>query len=180
MGQFLTAVDTKGKVERMVHYVKHHFFVRYRRFDSWSHLNQLLEQWLREEADLRVHGTHGEQVKLRFERDEQAVLKPLAAVRWDSSYYETRYANWDGYVDVRGNRYSVPSEYTGQHVSVRISLDGRIRIHNAEDHLIAEHRQVAASEGWQTVPEHHQGLWKQTLDVQRRDLRVYEEAGTWS
>ena len=45
---------TKGKDERNVGYVKHHFFVRYRAFESWAHLNQLAEQWLREEADPRV------------------------------------------------------------------------------------------------------------------------------
>lgn len=49
--------QTKGKDERMVGYVKQNFFVRYRAFDSWAHLNQLFEQWLREEADPRVHGT---------------------------------------------------------------------------------------------------------------------------
>lgn len=37
---------TKGKTERMVSYVKHHFFQRYRSFDSYAHLNQLLEHWL--------------------------------------------------------------------------------------------------------------------------------------
>ena len=45
---------TKGKDERMVGYVKHHFFVRYRAFDSWDQLNLQAEQWLREEADPRV------------------------------------------------------------------------------------------------------------------------------
>jgi len=42
---------TKGKDERMVGYIKQHFFVRYRSFESWAHLNQLAGQWLREEAD---------------------------------------------------------------------------------------------------------------------------------
>ncbi len=37
---------TKGKVERMVKYLKENFFVRYRRFDSFAHVNQLLEQWM--------------------------------------------------------------------------------------------------------------------------------------
>ena len=32
---------TKGKDERMVGYIKQNFFVRYRRFESWVHLNQL-------------------------------------------------------------------------------------------------------------------------------------------
>ena len=32
---------TKVKVERMVKYLKENFFVRYRRFDSFAHVNQL-------------------------------------------------------------------------------------------------------------------------------------------
>jgi len=37
--------QTKGKDERMVRYVKEHFFQRYRAFESLSHLNQQLEQF---------------------------------------------------------------------------------------------------------------------------------------
>jgi transposase len=98
---------TKGKDERMVRYVKENFFVRYRSFESWEHLNQLAEQWLREEADLRVQGTVKEVVAERFER-EKPHLKPLPAIRYDTSYFEYRHVAWDGYIDVRGNRYSVP------------------------------------------------------------------------
>ena len=61
----------------MVGYIKHHFFVRYRAFHSWAHLNQLAEQWLREEADQRKHGTVQEIVAERFAR-EQPQLQRLA------------------------------------------------------------------------------------------------------
>ncbi|HFU0670689.1 TPA: IS21-like element ISEc62 family transposase, partial [Escherichia coli] len=44
---------TKGKVERMVKYLKENFFIRYRRFDSFAHVNQLLEQWMADVADRR-------------------------------------------------------------------------------------------------------------------------------
>ncbi len=60
----------------MVGYIKHHFFVRYREFVSWQHLNQLAESWLREEADRRVHGTVKEVVAERFAK-EQPHLRPL-------------------------------------------------------------------------------------------------------
>jgi hypothetical protein len=42
---------TKGKDERMVGYIKGNFFVRYRSFESWTHLNRLAERWLAEEAN---------------------------------------------------------------------------------------------------------------------------------
>lgn len=88
-------VPTKGKDERMVGYVKHCFFVRYRAFASWAHLNQLAEQWLREEADERVHGTVHEVVADCFGR-EQPALGPLPAQRYDTAYRETRQVSWDG------------------------------------------------------------------------------------
>ena len=169
---------TKGKDERMVGYIKQHFFVRYRSFESWAHLNQQAEQWLLEEADQRLHGTVKEVVAERFER-ERPSLGPLPAQRYDTSYRETRHVAWDAYIDVRGNRYSVPDRLVRQVVAVRIGLDGALRIfHN--DELVARHLLRAGREGWQTVPEHHARLWEEALQVARRPLDVYEEAGSWS
>lgn len=74
---------TKGKDERMVGYIKQHFFVRYRSFTSWAHLNQQAEAWLRAEADQRLQSTVKEVVSLRFER-EAPQLKILPAVRYDT------------------------------------------------------------------------------------------------
>jgi len=179
---------TKGKTERMVDYVKDNFFQRYRSFESWAHMNQLAEKWLAEEADLRVHGTHKEVVLERFER-ERPLLGPLPAQRYDTSYRETRIVAWDSYIDVNGNRYSVPDELVGQVVVVRISLDGLLRVYPTGGEvdqvgLAASHQLRAARDGWVTVPEHHARLWQETanagsLQVERRSLKVYEEAASW-
>ena len=170
--------QTKGKDERNVGYVKHHFFVRYRAFESWAHLNQLAEQWLREEADRRIHGTVHEIVVERFSR-EAPTLRPLPARRYDTAYWERRQVAWDAYVEVRGNRYSVPAELAGQLVTVRLSLEGQLSVYDG-DHLVAQHVLQPADRGWVTVPGHHAALWARTLDVERRPLAVYEEAGTWN
>jgi len=69
----------------------------------------VVEQWLREEADQRVHGTVHEVVGERFAREAPA-LRPLPARRYDTAYWERRKVGWDAYVEVRGNRYSVPAE----------------------------------------------------------------------
>ena len=169
---------TKGKDERMVGYIKGNFFVRYRSFESWEHLNQMAERWLAEEADPRVHGTLNEVVADRFAR-EAPHLGPLPAQRYDTSYYEARHVGWDGYVDVRGNRYSVPGQLAGSAVAVRIGLEGLLRIFHG-DRLVASHLLRSAGQGWVTVPEHHAGLWREALGVQRRPLEVYEEASRWS
>jgi transposase len=169
---------TKGKDERMVGYIKQHFFVRYRRFDSWAHLNQLAEQWVREEADQRVHGTLKEVVADRFAR-EQPALQPLPLCRYDTSYYETRRVGWDGYIDVRGNRYSVPAALVGQVVVVRITLDDTLRVY-ANDQVVTTHQLQSSQAGWVTVPEHHACLWQSTLQVEQRPLAVYAEVAQWS
>ena len=156
----------------MVGYVKGNFFVRYRSFESWAHLNQLAEQWLREEADQRVQNTVKEVVAERFER-ERPHLKPLPRVRYDTAYFESRWVASDAYVDVRGNRYSVPAELIGQRVAVRIGLDGALRIYLAEK-LVAQHLLRSKEEGWGTIPEHHRQLWE-AVKVEQRPLAVYEE-----
>jgi transposase len=164
---------TKGKDERMVGYVKGNFFQRYRSFESFEQMNQLAEQWLCEEADRRLHGTVKEVVVERFER-ERPHLQPLPAVRFDTSYREYRVVAWDSYVEVRGNRYSVPSDLCGKTVEARITLDGRLRI-IWEDEVVAEHQLRPRSEGWVTVPAHHEKLWREAVRVESRDLSVYEE-----
>jgi transposase len=169
---------TKGKDERMVGYIKGHFFVRYRSFESWTHLNQLAEKWLAEEADQRVHGTVKEVVAERFAR-ESPTLGPLPAHRYDTSYRDLRRVTWDAYIEVRGNRYSVPDHLVGQTVVVRIGLDNTLRVYHA-DTLVATHLLRNAREGWVTVPEHHAQLWQDALRVERRSLEAYEEAAKWS
>lgn len=164
---------TKGKDERMVGYIKGNYFVRYRSFESWVHLNQLAEKWLAEEADLRVQGTVKEVVLERFEREKPS-LKPQPMVRYDTSYLEYRQVAWDGYIDVRGNRYSVPAALAGQRVSVRIGLDGLLRVFQA-DSLVTSHMLRPRQAGWSTIPEHQAEMWKSTLQVEQRPLAAYEE-----
>jgi len=175
---------TKGKDERMVGYIKHNFFVRYRSFESWAHLNQLAERWLAEEADLRVQATVKEVVSERFARELPA-LSPLPAVRFDTSYREFRQVAWDAYIDVRGNRYSVPARLAGSTVEIRLSLDGYLRIYDPLDLTpdklpVATHQLRRAQEGWVSVPEHHAALWKDVYQVEQRSLQAYEEVSRWN
>lgn len=166
--------QTKGKDERNVGYVKQNFFQRYRAFDDLAHLNRCLEHWLLKVADPRRHTTVKEVVAVRFAR-EQPSLQPLPPIPFDTSYRDTRRVAMDAYVDVRGNRYSVPGALCGQMVSIRISLEGDLRVFDIADRLVASHRLVSAEAGWQSQPGHHAQLWRDTLQVEKRDLRAYEE-----
>jgi transposase len=70
--------QTKGKVERPVSYVRQGFFYG-REFLNDADLNQQALSWVTRKANLRLHRTTGEVPQVRFERDEQALLKALAA-----------------------------------------------------------------------------------------------------
>lgn len=164
---------TKGKVERMVGYVKDHFFQRYRAFDSWAHLNQLLEHWLTAVADARQLRQFEQSPAERFVNEREA-LQPLPIIDFDTSYRDLRQVGWDGYIEVRGNRYSVPEGHCGQGVIIRIGLDETLRVYDSRDQLIAEHRLQPRAQGWQTTPAHLQPLW-QSVGVEQRDLSAYQE-----
>lgn len=68
---------TKGKVERPIRYVRESFFYG-RTFLNDADLNAQAERWLERTANRRRHRTTGESPGLRFDRDEQNTLKPLA------------------------------------------------------------------------------------------------------
>jgi transposase len=74
---------TKGKVERPVSYVRKNF-VYGREFLGDADLNAEAEKWLEGVANVRIHGTTKEQPLIRFERDERAMLEPLASRPYQS------------------------------------------------------------------------------------------------
>ena len=134
---------------------------------------------MREEADRRLHGTVHEIVAERFLR-EQPALAPLPPQRYDTAYYEHRQVSWDSYIEVRGNRYSVPAALVGRVVALRIGLDDTVRVY-ADEQLVATHQLQPAQAGWVTVPEHHAALWQHaTAQVEQRPLSVYDEVAPWS
>lgn len=165
---------TKGKTERMVSYVKHHFFQRYRSFDSYAHLNQLLEHWLNTCARQRLLRQFRQTPSERFQ-EEQPYLQQRPPTDFDTRYYDIRHVSWDAYIDVRGNRYSVPAAYCDQRVTIRISLYDELTVYDIQGQEVARHRITGQQQGWQTVDEHHESLWREVTPVQQRSLAVYEE-----
>lgn len=76
----------------MVKYLKENFFVRYRRFDSFAHLNQLLEQWMADVADRRELRQFRQTLEQRF-MQEQEHLQSLPGADFDTSYFDIRHVS---------------------------------------------------------------------------------------
>ena len=180
---------TKGKVESGVKYVKRNALAG-RRFRSWEDLNDWLERWSVEVADLRLHGTTHERPAERFAREHLTPLGTRAPYRYER--VQTRRVANDALVTVGAARYSVPVAYVGQVVSVHESLGHYEFFHH--DRLIARH-QKAARHSVVMDPTHYAGLLRTDGkppaspprfdpyfgglgEVMVRDLKLYETASS--
>lgn len=114
---------TKGKDENGVGYVKRNAIAG-RTFASWHEFEAHLSEWMRTIADVRIHGTTGEQPIERFMRDEVSALQPIndrpsfVAVR-----ELTRRVQSDACVEVDTNAYSVPWRLIGETVRIEVTAE---------------------------------------------------------
>src|SRR6476659_3393547 len=114
---------TKGKDERGVGYVKRNA-VAGRAFESFAALEAHLDAWVREVADVRIHGTTGEAPAERFAREEATELRSIAGLTSFQALRElTRKVQADCAIEVDGNAYSVPWRLIGERVRVTVTAD---------------------------------------------------------
>lgn len=127
---------TKGKDERGVGYVKKNA-VAGRRFANWAAFEAHLDQWTREVADQRLHGTTGEAPALRFAA-EVGALRPLGGRAPFGQLRDlVRKVQADCAIDLDTNSYSVPWRLIGETVQV-VVLGGRVIVRHAGQ-VVADH-----------------------------------------
>lgn len=112
--------QTKGKVESGVKYVKRNALVG-KRFRDLDELNAYLLTWCAEVADQRIHGTTHEKPAERFLREKLIAVNARKPTPYER--VANRHVSSDAFVEVETNRYPVPFEWAGRHVSVRILRD---------------------------------------------------------
>lgn len=175
---------TKGKTESGVKYVKRNFLVG-RAFQDLQDVNEQLKSWMTSVADVRVHGTTHQKPIERFQEEQKTLLRwgtrPLYVL---PQRLERVVAN-DCLVDFQTNRYSVPAEYVGRQVELKLKDAETIEIvHQGE--VIATHRRSNLRYRWVVESTHWMSLKKRAtnelpLGVSQepsglvRDLRTYEE-----
>jgi transposase len=186
--------QTKGKDERGVGYVKRNAIAGHR-FESLEALQAHLDWWMREVADMRVHGTTGEAPMVRYERDERRMLKPLPAKAPFLQVRElVRRVHTDACIELDTNRYSVPWKLVGETVTVVVA-EREVRVLYAGNE-VARHAQSSLRRSSVIERAHLVGivgnqLVGMTLLTPRppapppaelqRELQVYEEiaGGGW-
>jgi transposase len=154
---------TKGKVERMVHYVRD-AFLKGRSFADFDDLNAQARHWLSHVANARTHATTGRVPAELWKEEGLTSTTSVAPYR----LYEisSRKAGFDGFVRFERSRYSIPPEYAGQ--TVLVAKDGqRVLIRSGEmvvsDHPVAQKAGATVAE-----PQHIKALWKLSLQKAER------------
>ncbi len=178
---------TKGKVERMVDYVKDNFLSG-RVFHGLDDLNVQGRRWLDDTANIRVHGTTKQRPVDLFAQEQLISLTSVAPYRCLEPVERT--VSWEAQVHFQGSRYSVPPSYAGQ--VVHVAADGGQILVRTGNLVIAEHRQATQPGQCVVDKEHVAELWKLTAErtpvlreprwqldlaptVQQMPLSVFEE-----
>jgi transposase len=148
---------TTGKTEAGVKFVKRNGLAE-QVFDSFAALEAHLVAWMAM-ADARDHGTTPDAPRLRVDRDERALLRPLPAhVRPQREQRLRRRVAHDAVVDIDTVRYSVPYRLVRDHVDVAIDVH-TVRIFHGST-LVATHARSREPHARVFDPTHFAGLWR--------------------
>ena len=128
---------TKGKVESDVPYVRERL-LRAHDFSDYDEANAAWADWNAEVARRRVHGTHGEVVAVRADRDRQALLgappEPYLV-----SERALRVVARDGLFSFEGRRYAVPGARPGERVELVLGAEELEAYSTADGRRLARH-----------------------------------------
>lgn len=149
---------TKGKVERMVRYVKDGF-LNGRAFVDLADLNAQARHWLMHAANARIHSTTEQRPLDLWSREGLTALHSVTPYKLCELV--PRQAGFDGFVRFGKSRYSLPPEYAGQKVLIG-HQENRIVI-RAQDMIVAEHRPAQKTGDTIADPAHLEAMWKLSL-----------------
>ncbi len=113
--------QTKGKVESDVAYVRERL-LRAHAFSDYEHANCRWASWNADIARRRVHGTHGEIVAVRAQRDHSA-LGAVPAIPYLVVARTQRKVARDGLISFEGRRYQIAGAKPGETVELRLGAE---------------------------------------------------------
>lgn len=108
----------KPRVERQVQFVRGSFFAG-EDFIDLADAQRRAEQWCRERAGRRIHGTTQLRPAEVFAAEEQPRLLPAPTTVYDVPVYATAKVHRDHHIEVARALYSIPGNLIGQRVEVR-------------------------------------------------------------
>lgn len=167
--------ESKGKVEAGVKYVKGDFFYG-EEFDDFRTLQSDLDAWLKEVANVRIHGSTHKVPQAVFAQEEQVHLKNYLSPQslYDQQNIMTRQVDKTSLISYRSNKYSVPMEYQQNTVVIEV-VDHQIKIYDLYSREKLAHHQVCQRKGETIINPHH---YRDHLErVKQLELEVKQVLG---
>lgn len=148
----------KGKVEAAIKHLRNNP-LKGRDGEPFDLVQRDLERWVREIANVRVHGTTGRRPIDVFEAEERVSLRTLPAGSSDFGVWKKARVHPDSHLAFRERLYSVPWRLVGEVVWVR-GTRSSVEVFHGDDRVAWHARTVR----WRTTDEAH-------LPPDRRELR---------
>ena len=129
----------KGKVERDVQTAREKFKELTALYPTITpaELNKKTQDWLRDGYGMTKHGTTHRMPYPVFQEEEQPKLIPLPHDEFEPAFWKEATVHPDCYIQVKKKSYSVPFQYVGKKVWVKVSNNIVHVYYN--DELIKEH-----------------------------------------
>ena len=173
--------QTKGKVERLVRYLKENFLPG-RRFANLFDLNAQVLQWC-QHVDSKKHSTTG-RIPLQMLSEESLNPLPPAEIR-DRYRWENRKVSKDGFVSFDGHLYGVNWRYSGRDAQVRLYHNHvQIYVDNAavadvpltdvKEHYVPQGQQYAGLAAQNGIAWNPSMAIRTEEDVTERPLKIYD------
>ncbi len=130
----------KPRVENQIAYVRERCFDG-EAFETLEQWRRHAEAWSRDVAGARVHGTTRLVPRETYERDEKPQMQPAPTAQFDVPTWSIHKVHPDHHVQVAHALYSVPTQYLGQQLDVRVDRSS-VRLYRGSE-LVKVHPRVA-------------------------------------
>ncbi|MBW4057175.1 MAG: IS21 family transposase [Proteobacteria bacterium] len=155
--------NEKGRVERVIRDIRSFLYTQHPK--DLADLNRLVDQWQR----IRNNSSHSMTGRSPSDASFEEPLKKLPAIGYPAKRAVVATVSKTGFVEVDSNRYSVPSHYSGQSVTIAIYPEKIEVIVNS--HPVASHRRSFAKKQTIEHPTHRTDLLEITPAYKQK--RIY-------
>jgi hypothetical protein len=146
----------KGKIERPFNYIEEQF-IKGNSFADMEDLNQrgkaFVDSWCNDK-----HSTTKRIPNQYYLLEEKQLLNPLPDNHYYVAQMKARKISPDSYINVGGNKYSVPVKYVGKNVYFRVNYGFRIMIYDAKGNFILSTEVFDGKHNIRTDPEHYEPI----------------------
>jgi hypothetical protein len=153
---------TKGKIERMVDYLKDGFLCG-RTFADLADCQAQLACWLDQVATVRVHATTQRRPLDLWLVEQPHLLSVTGVPPYRLTTRAVRKVSTECWVHFLGVRYSMPPSQVGQSVLVELHSEQQRVVIRAAQGILAEHPQATGRGVTVSDPAHLAALWQLTL-----------------